>query len=531
MAFGSAAVTLTDANTRTNPVTYGPVGPNFLTNIPLPTQTTACDQTHPCDETPLTVNLSPANLVNMRVTVQVQWPNHEADSDFDLYVFRGGTEIARDAGVFDPEIASFNAVNGSNYNIRVVIFDPQGESFTVKVFYEPIPSPNPAPTGPSARFQVYPAPSSVSSVAAAALEPSIGVNWNTGVVATQCDIHTLFTTFDDCSSPASDTWVQRDADNTAIDFDPILFTDIFTGRTFNSLLVTDPVAFTTGCSEANQTDDDGFTWVAQDGCSKPGGSDHQSLGGGPYHAPLIGTPAYPNAVYYCAQDPGATLTAPAFCARSDDGGLTFGPAVAAYTVECFGLHGHIKVGPDGTVFLPVRYCSAGGFAGDGFAYSEDNGTTWKVSVVPGSSRSASDPSVGIGLNNVGKPVGQASNTVYLGYCDGNGHPMVAVSHDLGTTYVNVFDVGVSKGLQNCAFPDMVAGDDNRGMLYFLGSTTGGDFQPSSFAGEWHAYVASTYDGGATWGLTDVTPTQPVQIGCIWLQGGSNACRNLLDFNA
>ena len=46
------------------------------------------------------------------------------------------------------------------------------------------------------------------------------------------------------------------------------------------------------------------------------------------------------------------------------------------------------------------------------------------------------------------------------------------------------------------------------------------------------YVATTYDGGATWTTIDVTPKDPVQKGCIWLQGGTSPgnCRNLLDFN-
>jgi hypothetical protein len=44
------------------------------------------------------------------------------------------------------------------------------------------------------------------------------------------------------------------------------------------------------------------------------------------------------------------------------------------------------------------------------------------------------------------------------------------------------------------------------------------------------YVAFTYDGGTTWTTTDATPSDPVQRGCIWNQGGNNPCRNLLDFN-
>jgi hypothetical protein len=76
---------------------------------------------------------------------------------------------------------------------------------------------------------------------------------------------------------------------------------------------------------------------------------------------------------------------------------------------------------------------------------------------------------------------------------------------------------------------MVAGDDNRAALAFLGTMTAGDDQSSSFAGVWHLYVALTTDGGATWTTVDTTPSDPVQRGCIWLGGGSNQCRNLLDF--
>ena len=77
---------------------------------------------------------------------------------------------------------------------------------------------------------------------------------------------------------------------------------------------------------------------------------------------------------------------------------------------------------------------------------------------------------------------------------------------------------------------MFAGDDNRAAFAFLGTTTAGDDQAPDFKGVWHLYVAYTYDGGLNWTTVDATPTDPVQRGCIWLQGGSSNCRNLLDFN-
>jgi hypothetical protein len=44
------------------------------------------------------------------------------------------------------------------------------------------------------------------------------------------------------------------------------------------------------------------------------------------------------------------------------------------------------------------------------------------------------------------------------------------------------------------------------------------------------YVSTTYDGGKTWIPTNATPNDPVQRGPIWLAGGAEISRNLLDFN-
>src|SRR6185369_14561604 len=132
----------------------------------------------------------------------------------------------------------------------------------------------------------------------------------------------------------------------------------------------------------------------------------------PYHAPLSGT-VFPSAIYYCSQD-----IATALCARSDDGGLTFAPAVPVWTLDqCGGLHGHVKVAPDGTVYVPNKNC--GGHTG--LAVSKDNGVTWTIRTVPGSGQGEWDPSVALA----------SDGTVYLAYGDADGHARVAVSHDQG----------------------------------------------------------------------------------------------------
>src|SRR5213075_2537941 len=65
---------------------------------------------------------------------------------------------------------------------------------------------------------------------------------------------------------------------------------------------------------------------------------------------------------------------------------------------------------------------------------------------------------------------------------------------------------------------------------FLGTDIAGDYQASSFPGKWYAFIATTYDNGATWTTVNATPNDPVQsLTDVWQQGGSQPDRNLLDF--
>jgi len=162
-------------------------------------------------------------------------------------------------------------------------------------------------------FANYHAPAPLGTSAG---EPSIGVNWKTGNVFIEAITQTLRVAFNDCYIPALASWADKSAPTSATSFDPILFTDSRTGRTVVSQLIT--TAGVTGlpgegCSLSSFSDDDGETWIPSKGCGTPGGYDHQSVGGGPFHAPLTRDPTlpvYPDAVYYCSQE-GVT----AFCAK------------------------------------------------------------------------------------------------------------------------------------------------------------------------------------------------------------------------
>jgi hypothetical protein len=355
-------------------------------------------------------------------------------------------------------------------------------------------------------------------------EPSIGDNWLTDTAVYASGLETLFVKFDD-SCPAnglSSTWANRAAlTQIAVDSDPIGFTDPVTGRSFTGQLT----LLSPSC-KTSYTDDDGQTWIPTQGSGIASGVDHETIGGGIYHAPIPSLPTpYNHAVYYCSQEGEPGSGPPSFCSRSDDGGLTFGPSVPLTTPPvnvCGGLHGHVKVSPqDGTVYVPFNTCDGVGSA----IVSEDNGVSWTirhvqngtVSVAP--SASFQDPAISI----------DANGRVYFIIANNDTQAVIATSDDHGQTWQNLANVSDIYGLKNIRYPAAIAGDQNRAAVAFYGTKTAGDALQPGFNGVWHLYVAHTFDGGSTWTTTDATPNAPMQRGCIWAKGGANICRNLLDF--
>jgi hypothetical protein len=377
----------------------------------------------------------------------------------------------------------------------------------------------------SSAFVNYQAPEGLGDRAG---EPTLGVNPKTGAILYQAYTETLRVT--DLQDDGSATWeLGTFPVPQPRSFDPILRTDPDTGRTFTSQLLL-------ACSQGGFTDDDGRSFTLSQGCGPASAFDHQTVGFGPYvkGSPLaaLKNPVtnYPNVVYYCAQD-----VATAKCSMSTDGGVTFPTTSVVYTTaECQlgGIFGHIKSAPDGTVYLPPRYCpdlTAGEFQ-TGVAVSEDNGLTWEVREIPGSVYGdAGHPSVGVGTNG----------DIYMGWGgpkDGatvfqSGPAMAAASTDKGKTWSTSIPLGQELGIQNSRFPVAVAGDAGKAAIGYLGSTTGGDGSAPDFAGRWDLYVSFTEDGGKTWQTMLATPEHPVQVGPICTSGTTcGASRNLLDFN-
>ncbi|HET7385813.1 MAG TPA: CARDB domain-containing protein [Nocardioidaceae bacterium] len=470
-----------------------------------------CTVPQSCDDYTLHVDTPAGYGTDHRMVVKVSWPNSAAD--FDVYALdANGDPAGTAASSADPETVYLPATS-ADYTVRVVPFAPLGQSYQATATLATTPTNPPPGTDTPPGFANYPAPGSFSGAHDAG-EPSIGTNWNSDATMYQAGLSTAKVTFDDATSPTTATWTDVTASATngcpqgdTTSLDPILYTDHTTGRTFESQL--------SGFDSLTcYTDDDGASWSPSQGGGIPSGVDHQTLGGGPFSQNGVGgIGVYPHAVYYCSQD-----IATAFCAISRDGGVTFGPGVPTYDLtECGGLHGHIKVGPDGTAYLPNKGCGATQAA----VVSTDNGTSWTVEHVPGSTPGDSDPSIGIG----------SDGTVYFGYVGADGKPGVAVSHDHGKTWEHNQTVGTEFDINNAVFPAMVAGDGDRASFAYIGTPTDGNYQDSAnFKGVWHLYVDTTYDSGKTWVTTDATPNDPVQRGSICTAGTTcSNDRNLLDF--
>src|SRR5262249_44939971 len=147
------------------------------------------------------------------------------------------------------------------------------------------------------RYRNYAASAGLGNAAG---EPSLGVDWlprvaslshgtvNTGGVALfTSGIQELRASFDDCSSPAADSWeaVSSPFVLQRVLPDPIGFVARWRGRVFQLDLIGGE-----GNSFAAYSDDDGNTTVPMQGGGSPAGPDHETLGGGPYNNAALPPP-------------------------------------------------------------------------------------------------------------------------------------------------------------------------------------------------------------------------------------------------
>ena len=532
-----------------------------------------CDAADPCDSYTLTVSL-PAGFAaaypNGGVKVTMYWTDTgSGQSNYDLYIYNGTNPTVdgkhpadhQSASNMNPEVAVINPlIDGTTqYTFKIVPNTPTQEIVHVRIELLNGTGGLNANFGGAdrtipgvPRYQIF-VPPAGSTAESSRGEFNIGFNPHTKRIMTMNSGPIWRLTPPEILTPAKPEccealWEDRSAitTNTPLDLDPILWIDRTSGRTFASNSTAGAnasYAYSDSDGEPSTTQPTGWT---EGGFSPPnGGADHETIGSGPY--PLVaglpnplGTAANQNeAVYYCSQD----IVGPASCQRSDTLGVSYGPGLVAYTGNglqqtvpgvpggpCGGLHGHLHVAPDGTVWLPVNQC--GGLQGG--VFSTDSGVTWINFTIPNafSQQQGADPSIAI----------DSDSTIYYSYVNnepvtsGNppeGHARVVVGHRFGNTisWTNYVDIGATHGIKNAAEIEAVGGSSRRAAVGFLGTDVNGDYQANSFPGKWYAFIATTYDGGRTWTTVNSTPNDPVQSKTgIWQQGGGALDRNLLDFN-
>lgn len=302
--------------------------------------------------------------------------------------------------------------------------------------------------------------------------------------------------------------------------DPMLWVDPETDRIFTNHMF--PVLT---CSSNIISDDEGETWLhVPMSCGLPV-VDHQKIMTANPHAPVpMGTPVYENVVYYCYNKLIATD-----CAVSWDGGIHYQYDMQiADSSECGGINGHPAAAPDGTVYVPLGLnCGQ-----HRVAYTTDNGLTWTVSAGFGGTGG------GFGENEIDPEMTVTPDGTAYYYSrnrnDGNGS--LWRSRDNFATVDGPFQVNPPdvKGVIHAA---MASGADGNLAIAYLGNReTGGSPSEADENTTWHLFVAYTYNADEDVPIFQThqvsTPEDPVQKGCIWLQGGGGgprSCRNLLDF--
>ena len=256
--------------------------------------------------------------------------------------------------------------------------------------------------------------------------------------------------------------------------DPLIYVDPGTGRLFNFDL-------TLPCSVIWHSDDRGDTFGQGLACNH---TDHQTLFAGPPPEGGAQPSGYPNVVYYCAIDGGASVAAGiTACSKSLDGGVTFtrtgsAPYVTDFSKTdggsmgipgfCYGATGHGRVGPDGTVYVPRGMCGT-----PTLAISRDEGDTWEqveigkeLGMEIGGDLEEHEARVAI----------DSSLNVYYFWVARDHLPYLAVSRDGGRTFGKPMMVA-PPGLKEAMLPAVAVGDDGRVAFSYLGTrnSPGGPF--------------------------------------------------------
>lgn len=312
-----------------------------------------------------------------------------------------------------------------------------------------------------------------------------------------------------------------------VNFDPWMWVDPTTDRVFNAPLYV-------ACTHMAWTDDGGESWESNPvgGCGLPA-HDHQKLTSGP-PAPGVDTVGYPNVLYYAYNGAFRGFVGPetldgTWVTTSLDGGHTWTPGEKVFEPsECkSGINGPVAVGPDGTAYVAHGTCQ-----GTKVAVSLDSGQSWEVV------HHFTDIGMYRGLAINPDIAVDSEGNAYLLTPGGDGQLYLTVGRNKGQVWSDPVRV-TPPHVNFTVFSVVTAGEPGRVSIGYLGTSADASTwerpEPSYASDDtvWHTYLATTtnaLDPEPTFVSTQVTPDDdPTQRGCVWLWGGGNDCRNLLDF--
>lgn len=397
------------------------------------------------------------------------------------------------------------------------------------------PAPGPAPRGPAG-------PASAPTISSIALQgPASYANGPATFVLTgfagaepnvgALDDGTLFVTAMDLTLRSVDegfSWAPvtehfPGLDAVASTWDPMLWVDRAADRVY--ALHLGPYF---SCAWIYWSDDHGDSWTTRPQACLAPTIDHPKLATGPPgpDAPPVAGALHESVALVCSNKLAGTL-----CSGSYDGGLTwtfesdpFPPGSPPHDpvagITCNYPTGHPAWSADGVIAVAKANACDALYV----SVSADGGLTWTPKRGPPGQGETFDPDLAFAPDG----------TLYALWQRAADHlPVLARSRDLGDSWDGPWPVA-PPGVGTTAFAALEAGSDGKLVAAFLGtrdSTAYPNLAPDGT--RWHLFVVAIDDADSdapAFEATQVTPhADPVQIGCIDIDGSGLPCRNLLDF--
>ncbi len=259
--------------------------------------------------------------------------------------------------------------------------------------------------------------------------------------------------------------------------DPFIYVDPFTDRVYDFDMCVILQGFCVAWS-----DDDGETWMQQ-GIAHgfAPALDHQSMAAAPDTQGL--TTLYENVLTFCVNR-GTTITG-AWCSSSFDGGIVWTPLVPGFpvdSIQCSGLHGHVKGSPDGTFYRGNPSCD-----GPAVYRSADGGQSWTEHTITTETGMVS----GIGGHEVAVATDSESN-VYAFWIGEDGLPYLSWSTDQATTWADPVMVG-APGVTAAGFPALEAGSAGRAAWTYIGTDVEDGYDGEEDDMQWSGYIGISVD--------------------------------------